>query len=114
LAITWICGGTALWSYTGTQVALTPKPGTSGLSQAQSKQADQIANSLTLGIGSSVFLCTGLPTAILFGVLTLLCYFAWQSERRQEELIAVERSRNDLLATMAMNQIGQNQRQNKS
>jgi len=106
LAVLWICGGTALWSYAGQQAATTQRPGS-----AQDRQINQMASGITLGLGAGTFACTGIPVALISGLFAILCFSGWQAERRHQEMITVEQSRNAVLAGMAMTQIAQAQMQ---
>lgn len=106
LAALWICGGTAIWSYAGQQAALTQRPGS-----VQDKQINQVSSGITLGLGAGTFACTGIPVALISGFFAVLCFSGWQTERRHQEMIDVERSRNAVLSGMAMTQIAQAQMQ---
>lgn len=80
LALLWLGLGYYVTSQAVVDVSATPVPGGSAAKAVQ-----------TLGItsvGMSVFLCTGLPLAFLFGLLAWRNAVGLRTERRHQETIA--------------------------
>lgn len=112
LSLAWICVGAVFTSSVAGSVALTPAPRSTLVSAADAKAISTMAAGITGGLGLGFFACTGLTSAVICAVLTLVCYFNWQDERRHRERLQADHARNDVLANMALAQLAQAQIQN--
>lgn len=111
ISLGWICFGLAATSSAASQIQANPPAATRSpyLSANDEKAINQASVGIASGLTMSVFACTGLPAAAFCMLLSLLCFFGWQAERRHQERLTADYARNEILGNMAVAQMAQAQ-----
>jgi hypothetical protein len=102
LALLWVCGGSALFSSAASDVAQTPAPTIQGLSQQEANSYRGLGAAIGGGLGITFFACTGLPLALLFGLLAWRNSAGITNERRHREALAIQDKQFQALQQTAM------------
>jgi hypothetical protein len=93
LSLLWICYGFYATSTAFVEVVGTPAPNSTTQSQAarDMRNARTAGATIGAGLGLGIFLCTGVPLALFFGLLSWRNNVGLRSERRHQEMMDVHR-----------------------
>jgi hypothetical protein len=92
LALGWMILGYALSTSAYSDVTSTPVAGSTSLSASDAQAARNVGAAIGSGLGLTVFLCTGFPLFLIFGLLSWRNSAGLRAQQRHEETVAAMRN----------------------